>query len=424
MRSVLAATLVAAVLAASTSLWADPPSKLEVKRRIQEFYKVYENLPENPTPQQLEELRAKMAAAAEKALEGLELKELDVESRDGLAPAIMESPKHLESIQTILEQEATQPDVGGFKAACQRVDFSGADPAKRKAATLAAIAHPGAAAGLSQGQGMSLAWAIESLEDSELAPVQARLAELCKAFGKDATDEAILLSSTYARAIRDVMAKEQFEALRQELAAEAAARVEKASPEMKKRLARTAAELNGAALRGQLVGFPAPALTITKLFPGPGSSTWTSLADLKGKVVVLDFWATWCGPCVGSFPTVKEMREAYSPKDVEIVGVTSLQGFVVSPKAGKVDCKGDAAKEYAALADFLKEKEVTWTVAVSEQDVFNPDFGINGIPFVAILDQEGKVVKAGLHPMAHAEIIDTIDRLLGKTPAAAPPAAK
>jgi hypothetical protein len=55
---------------------------------------------------------------------------------------------------------------------------------------------------------------------------------------------------------------------------------------------------------------------------------------------------------------------------------------------------------------------VTWTVGITQEDVFNPEFGIRGIPFVAILDQDGKVVKAGLHPSAEEEIRKTIDELL------------
>ena len=56
----------------------------------------------------------------------------------------------------------------------------------------------------------------------------------------------------------------------------------------------------------------------------------------------------------------------------------------------------------------------SWTVAATKEDVFNADFGIRGIPFIAILDQDGKVVKAGLHPESEDEIRKTIDELLAK----------
>jgi hypothetical protein len=66
---------------------------------------------------------------------------------------------------------------------------------------------------------------------------------------------------------------------------------------------------------------------------------------------------------------------------------------------------------------FMKDMGVTWTVALTKEDVFNPDFGIRGIPFVAILDQEGKVYKAGMHPSDEAKIRAAVDELLAKSPA-------
>jgi thiol-disulfide isomerase/thioredoxin len=145
-----------------------------------------------------------------------------------------------------------------------------------------------------------------------------------------------------------------------------------------------------------------------------GSSPWKSINELQGKVVVLDFWATCCGPCIGSFPEIAEMRSAYPQDKLEIIGVTSLQGMVAHQKREPVECQGDAAKEQAELMTFMKDMGVTWTVGITKEDVFNPEFGIRGIPYVAILDQQGKVVKAGLHPSAKDEIRKTIDELLAK----------
>jgi hypothetical protein len=108
------------------------------------------------------------------------------------------------------------------------------------------------------------------------------------------------------------------------------------------------------------------------------------------------------------------MRSAYPADKLEIIGVTSLQGTVAHQKRDPVDCQGDAAKEHAELMTFMKDMGVTWTVAVTKEDVFNSDFGIRGIPFIAILDQDGKVVKVGLHPESEDEIRKTIDELLAK----------
>jgi hypothetical protein len=99
---------------------------------------------------------------------------------------------------------------------------------------------------------------------------------------------------------------------------------------------------------------------------------------------------------------------------VEIVGITSVQGMVAHQKRERVQCEGDVAKERAETLEFMKDMGVTWTVAMTAEDVFNNDFGIRGIPFVAVLDKEGKVFKAGLHPSDEAAIRAAVDECLAK----------
>jgi thiol-disulfide isomerase/thioredoxin len=178
------------------------------------------------------------------------------------------------------------------------------------------------------------------------------------------------------------------------------------------------ARLDGAAARGDLIGREAPDLTIT----WSSDPSLDSLDDLRGRVVVLDFWATWCGPCIGSIPNVRELQERYKDYPVTIVGVTSLQGNHV-PKEGKpISTKGDPQKEYDLMRQYMQEQGITWTIAFSEQDVFNPDYGVRGIPFVAILDPQGKVRHAGLHPADPLPAkAGKIDALLKEAGLPAPP---
>lgn len=176
-----------------------------------------------------------------------------------------------------------------------------------------------------------------------------------------------------------------------------------------------------AAAQSALIGKPAPALTFTWSNREGGLA---SLESLKGKVVVLDFWATWCGPCLSSFPQVGELVTHYAGSPVEVVGVTSLQGRVMNLEAQPIDTRNDPAKEYALMPAFAEKHKVTWTVAFSEQPVFNPDYGIKGIPYMAIIAPDGTLRHTGLHPaMPHEEKVAMIDAILTEFGLKLPPKA-
>lgn len=158
--------------------------------------------------------------------------------------------------------------------------------------------------------------------------------------------------------------------------------------------------------RGLFIGQFAPELDFEWVSEGKG---YRSLKDLRGKVVMIDFWATWCGGCIAAFPQVAKVQERYAGSPVEIIALTSLQGSqVVDGK--KIDTTDDPNREYEMTYAFAKQREVEWAVAFSKQNVVNPEYGIRSIPHVALIDAEGKLRYSG--GFSQSKAIELIDELL------------
>jgi thiol-disulfide isomerase/thioredoxin len=131
----------------------------------------------------------------------------------------------------------------------------------------------------------------------------------------------------------------------------------------------------------QAVGAQAPEFNGTKFYNVPPTqSTPVTLASLRGRVVLLDFWATWCGPCVASIPHLIELHEKYADQGLVIVGHTD---------GSSMDVEG-----------FVKKKGMPYIVSVGAD--IGDAYGVTGIPHVVVIDPDGKIAWQG-HPGALQE---------------------
>ncbi len=111
-------------------------------------------------------------------------------------------------------------------------------------------------------------------------------------------------------------------------------------------------------------------------YPTPDGKGCLGPQDFKGKILVLDFWASWCGPCRQEIPHLKEAYEAYHDRNVEFFSVS-------------VD------KDEAAWKKAMKEEDMPWKqvrASRSGKDVMEL-YRFSGIPYILVLDEEGSSLK-------------------------------
>lgn len=127
------------------------------------------------------------------------------------------------------------------------------------------------------------------------------------------------------------------------------------------------------------VGMPAPDIQL----PSTDGKTTYSLSQLKGKVVLLDFWASWCGPCRRENPNVVRVYDKYNKKGFEVFSV-SLD-------------KQDGLEKWKAA---IKQDNLKWKYHVSDLQFWNSAparlYGVNSIPRTFLIDKEGKIAAMNL----------------------------
>ncbi|MFN3849528.1 MAG: TlpA family protein disulfide reductase [Spirosomataceae bacterium] len=119
--------------------------------------------------------------------------------------------------------------------------------------------------------------------------------------------------------------------------------------------------------------------------------------DLKGKVIILDFWATWCAPCLASFPEIEKVVKYYQ-SDENIV-------FLFINTSDK--------KSSSELKDFMKKKKYNFNVLIDEKNIVAKEFEVNSLPTKIIIDKSGNIVskETGVTPNSSEKLIQFIESL-------------
>ena len=147
---------------------------------------------------------------------------------------------------------------------------------------------------------------------------------------------------------------------------------------------------------------PAPDFTLLDL-----SGKKVSLASYKGKAVLINFWATWCGPCKIETPWLVELNNQYAPQGLEIVGI-STEGDDLQ--------KGDKegwANDKAAIEKFVQQEKVPYTVLMDGDSISRPYGGVEELPTSFFVDRNGTVVATQLGLTSKEDIESNIRKAMG-----------
>lgn len=145
---------------------------------------------------------------------------------------------------------------------------------------------------------------------------------------------------------------------------------------------------------------PSPAVKRRSLTVGNAAPIWEATTidnlnigteALKGMYVLLDFWGSWCGPCIQAIPKLREVYERFRSKDFTIVG------FAYEPKA--------------SLQRALETYDLPWPQIADERGVYSSKFLVKGYPTYYLIGPEGKVVAAGAD-LRGDRLVGTLERVL------------
>jgi thiol-disulfide isomerase/thioredoxin len=132
-----------------------------------------------------------------------------------------------------------------------------------------------------------------------------------------------------------------------------------------------------------------PEISLTNL-----SGQEVPLASYRGKVLLVDFWATWCAPCEEAIPELIELQERYGERGLQVVGIALDVG------GAKV------------VAPYVKDHDMTYPIFLGDDTTTRAFGGIMGVPTSFLIDRDGRIVKRFVGVVDHKNYEDLIRGLL------------
>jgi peroxiredoxin len=150
-----------------------------------------------------------------------------------------------------------------------------------------------------------------------------------------------------------------------------------------------ARRMHGGPNRQQASGSPAPDFSLLAL-----DGKTTRLSDFRGKAVLLNFWATWCGPCKIEMPWLVDLQKQYGTQGLQVVGVAM----------------DDASKE--DIAKFATDMGVNYPILIGKEAVGDEYGGVPALPETFVIARDGKIVDKIIGIRGKAEFEDVIKKAL------------